>query len=458
MRPFLALAIAAATEERCRFTIPVEVDSNRTVKYVVYEDGQDAMTVAVDFCASIGATNEVCHDAVGRAVMRRAMWQCDGRTHPHAPRSLVDHSTLGDVDYTPVKRFADIQRGIQHLHEHGYAVFRDAASPAQTRDIRKRLWDFFEERFHPLNRSKPETWDLLPVNEYGIMLLYGVGQSEAMWRVRELRRVRDVFAAAWEDEDLICDFGGVVAFRPHNCTDRWRTPERWYHVDMNVETYDGFESLQGFLALTDNTEASGGLVVLPGSHRHHADVSRRASTWWGVQNPDHQFLLLEPNDPILRNARPRFVACAEGDLVLWDSRVAHANTNSRVSAPSSGDAPPSDPNWFGDEDGVEASPSIRRERAKRRLSTLAGMGQFSIHKDCVPQLQRLVALVAMAPRARLSDEIFERRKRAFVNDQTTSHWPIRFDADAPRATPIRSASELSPIRRWLVGYRDDDEL
>ena len=69
MRPFLAsLAIAAATEERCRFTIPVETDGSRTVKYVVYEDGQDAMTVAVEFCASIGATNEVCHNAVASAV------------------------------------------------------------------------------------------------------------------------------------------------------------------------------------------------------------------------------------------------------------------------------------------------------------------------------------------------------------------------------------------------------
>ena len=71
MRPGLAwaaVAAAAATEERCRFTIPVEVDSNRTVKYVVYEDGQDAMTVAVEFCASIGAANEVCHNAVASAV------------------------------------------------------------------------------------------------------------------------------------------------------------------------------------------------------------------------------------------------------------------------------------------------------------------------------------------------------------------------------------------------------
>ena len=196
----------------------------------------------------------------------------------------------------------------------------------------------------------------------------------------------------------------------------------------------------------------------PRAPRHHAAVSRRASTWWGVENPDHQFLLLQPNDPILQNVRPRFINCEEGDLVLWDSRVAHANTNSRVPAPSSGEAPPPDVSWFGAEDSAEASPSTRRERAKRRLSTLAGMGQFSINKDCVPQLQRLVALVAMAPRARLSDAVFERRKRAFVNEQTTSHWPIRFDADAPRATPIRSASELSPIRRWLIGYRDDDEL
>tara|TARA_B100000459_G_scaffold28407_1_gene13744 strand:- start:189 stop:404 length:216 start_codon:yes stop_codon:yes gene_type:complete len=60
-----------------------------------------------------------------------------------------------------------------------------------------------------------------------------------------------------------------------------------------------------------------------------------------------------------------------------------------------GEAPPPDVSWFGDEDGVEASPSQRRERAKRRLSTLAGLGQFSINKDCVPQLQRLVALVVI---------------------------------------------------------------
>ena len=200
-------------------------------------------------------------------------------------------------------------------------------------------------------------------------------------------------------------------------------------------------------------------MVLPGSHRHHADVSRRASTWWGVSDPDHQFLLLQPNDPILQNARPKFIDCEEGDLVLWDSGVAHANTNSRCQRPRPVTRRLPTLSWFGVEDGSEASPSTRRERAKRRLSTLAGLGQFSIHKDCVPQLQRLVALVAMAPRARLSDEIFERRKRAFVNDQTTSHWPTRFDADAPRAddktAPFRPPSCLpTGTRGGCVGYRD----
>lgn len=453
-----AFVIALAAAERCRFTIPVEVDGNRKVSYVVYEDGQDAGAVATQFCASIGAAHEGCRDAVARAVVRRAQWQCDKRTHAHAPRSLVDHSSLGDVDYSPVPCFADIGEGIQHLRAHGYAVFANAASLVQARDIKEHLWEFFEERFPPLNRSQPETWDLLPVNEYGIMLLYGVGQAEAMWRVRELDAVRQIFAAAWDDEDLVCDFGGLVAFRPQRCTDRWRTPERWYHVDMNVETYDGFESLQGFLALTKNTPESGGLVVVPGSHEHHPEVSRRASAWWGVADPDHQFLLLQPNDPVLQNTRPRFIACEIGDLVLWDSRVAHANTNARVVSPVAGEGPPPDTEWFDEAvDGVEASPSSRRARAKRRLSTLAGMGQFDVAEECGKDttLQRLVALVAMAPRRRLSDAVFEQRKRAFANDQTTSHWPTRFDADDARAEPV-AREALSPLRRWLVGYRDKD--
>ena len=74
------------------------------------------------------------------------------------------------------------------------------------------------------------------------------------------------------------------------------------------------------------------------------------------------------------------------------------------------------------------------------------------------KLLLITSAVAMAPRTKVAEEIVERRQRALVHDQTTSHWPIRFDADAPRATPIRSASELSPIRRWLIGYRDADEL
>jgi hypothetical protein len=85
------------------------------------------------------------------------------------------------------------------------------------------------------------------------------------------------------------------------------------------------------------------------------------------------------------------------------------------------------------------------------------MGQFDVAEECGKDttLQRLVALVAMAPRRRLSDAVFEQRKRAFANDQTTSHWPTRFDADDARAEPV-AREALSPLRRWLVGYRDKD--
>lgn len=458
-----ALLCSLAVSERCRFTIPVEIDSARVVKYVVYEEGAAYEAVASRFCAGIGAAGPDCERLIAGAVAKRAAWQCDRATHPHAPRSLVEHASLGDIDYAPAPRFdaGDPRGGLAFLGRHGYAVFASAAPPAAASAIEASLWDFFEERFAPLDRRRMDTWDLLPANEYGILLLYGVGQSEAMWRVRELPAVRGVFAGAWNDTDLVCDFGGPVVFRPARCTDRWRTPERWFHVDQNARTYDGFHSLQGFLCLTKNDASTGGLVVAPGSREDHANVSARAAEWWGVRDPDHQFLLLAPDDAALRGVRPRFVGCEAGDLVVWDSRLAHANTNARpaLSRPR-GDAPPPPPdeNWFADD--ADRSPKQRRAAVQDRLGGLAGYGHFPLDDACAadadPRLQRAVALVSMSPRSKVPEAVLEKRKRAYVNEQTTSHWPIRFDADAPVAKRTKSDADLTPLRRWLVGYRGDD--
>lgn len=63
--------------------------------------------------------------------------------------------------------------------------------------------------------------------------------------------------------------------------------------------------------------------------------------------------------------------------------------------------------------------------------------------------------MSMSPRARVPHAVLERRKGAWVGEQTTSHWPTRFDADAPVAATNKTDADLSPLRRWLIGYRDD---
>lgn len=63
---------------------------------------------------------------------------------------------------------------------------------------------------------------------------------------------------------------------------------------------------------------------------------------------------------------------------------------------------------------------------------------------------------AMAPRHLASNDVMAQRKRAYVNEQTTSHWAYRFFADDPVATPTKSDADLTPVMRRLIGYRDDD--
>ena len=111
--------------------------------------------------------------------------------------------------------------------------------------------------------------------------------------------------------------------------------------------------------------------------------------------------------------------------------------------------------------------SLALGHAADRAMIRAGQEQASVAVEFSPPVHHPVwAALTEAGVEAAQDETLTLKRlirangpaRAFVNDQTTSHWPIRFDADAPRATPLRSASELSPIRRWLIGYRDDDEL
>merc|ERR1719316_1926134 len=78
---------------------------------------------------------------------------------------------------------------------------------------------------------------------------------------------------------------------------------------------------QGLVTFTDATPATGGLCVIPGSHRNFEAVCQRA---YSHQLPC-DFVPVQQGDPVF-DLGGKLVCAKAGDLLLWDSRCVHCNT------------------------------------------------------------------------------------------------------------------------------------
>ena len=235
----------------------------------------------------------------------------------------------------------------------------------------------------------------------GILPWFGVGQSPFMWYVRTRTKVAKAYRQAWgldADAPLATSFDGCCAWRPGQTT---RTG--WLHVDQDALRGNAREMLQGLVHLSPPVSAAtgatrrrlplrhrhdvcsmaliatpraGGLVLVDGSHR---TVFPRLADQYGealrANAGDDYFELARDDDAYTEGP----VICCRlepGDMIVWDSRVAHASH------------PPSEP---------AADPHA---------------------------LVRLCAYVCMAPPSK--DEAVQRARRAaFDEGQTTTHWPTK---------------------------------
>lgn len=280
-----------------------------------------------------------------------------------------------DTSLTEVqaKRFqADDPELLAHLEEHGFAVVCDVLSLSELQQAESLLWKFLSEQAG-WKQGSPNTWTDESFGKIGqlhrgLVNGRGVGQSAASWFVRTRKTVRSVFAHIWRDDDLITSFDGVNVFRPWHHGFQ-KTSGGWFHVDQG-RTMRNLQCVQGFVSLTNQGADTGGLVVIPGSHKHHDEVCQLAED-------DQDYIEPSPNHPLLAMPK-RLVACRAGDLVLWDSRCLHCNSPALVE--------PSAP---------------------------------------VDKLLRAVIYVCMTPRAWSSAEDLSIRRQGYEINVTTSHWPHR---------------------------------
>ena len=181
--------------------------------------------------------------------------------------------------------------------------------------------------------------------EGGIMPYYGAGHSSFAWHIRSHPNVQQVFASLYNmtsnmrGHDLLTSLDGVVL---------WTEPSTdcgWFHIDQNPVHKPSAAAVQGLVHLTAVNPATGGNVLVLQSHRDfdrghflgkdNNDLVGQTNNDDSVaafyrdrlcEIGDDDWLEIDPNDTILLNPR-RIVTVLlnAGDVLLWDSRVAHCS-------------------------------------------------------------------------------------------------------------------------------------
>mmetsp|Transcript_59077 Transcript_59077/g.115898 ORF Transcript_59077/g.115898 Transcript_59077/m.115898 type:complete len:440 (-) Transcript_59077:10-1329(-) len=362
----------------------------------------------------------------------------------------TEQQELEMLDCSPTPRFApDDPAMLEFLEENGYAVVKGAAGQHDVERLHGLLWDFLE--LHTAagegggaggwKRNDASTWSDEGMSRIGscsvgILNGLGVGHSEFLWASRELPNVLKAFHAIWDTTEVATSFDGGNIFRPYSwpppkeekvlnemsmVTHR-RTQGGWWHVDQGATKVGRRHSVQGLLSLFDSDATTGGLCVMPRSHRRHTELLCDVLGKHVVDSSDHaanadarDFASVPPYFPGFKAMPRRLVCCKAGDLVLWDSRTFHCNTPAPKPKTSS-----------------ETMPAENK-------------------------LLRAVAYICMTPSRLLDDasELRQQRRAAYEGRITTSHWPHILNMGTPGVgcageTPLVYSS-ASPLRRALVG-------
>jgi len=299
------------------------------------------------------------------------------------------------LDTSPCPRFRvpeQLPQALRFLERQGFVVFADVASASDRHIAEILFWDWCEtvgsSTFKAaVDRTQPSTWHYVPLQAAtGIVSTCGIGQSEFQWFLRTLPRVRQLYEAIWKGEpNLLVSFDGCGVFRPVDVDATWKTDGGWYHVDQNPKTQPDKACVQGLLSVFAQTVATGGLVVIPGSHKSFqklAPLVTPATDTTAYLRPPERWLASHPP-----THAPKLVTCEAGDFICWDSRTLHCNTPGLPSASST-----------------------------------------ATSSSSVPSLQRLVSYICMVPfpsalTPKEAATFVAKRSRAAKAFETHTHWP-----------------------------------
>ena len=278
------------------------------------------------------------------------------------------------------KYFTDSQHLRETIEQYGVAIIPNVLSVPECSKSIDEMWDYFEyitsKMENPLQRNEQKTWNtfynLFPLHSM-LIQYWGVGHAQFAWNLRKNKKILDIYAQFWgvEAEELLVSFDGCSFHLPPEITKRgYNRGNTWYHSDQSY-TRNEFECIQSFITLNEINEGDATLSVMEKSNLYHkefADVYdiKDKKDWHKLSKTEEDFYKI-------KGCNIYNVTCPKGSLVVWDSRTIHC--------------------------GIESM----RNREKPNI--------------------RAICYLCYCPRNKITEKWLEKKKKAFTNLRTTSHWP-----------------------------------
>lgn len=296
----------------------------------------------------------------------------------------------------------------ENINEYGVAIFPSFLTPMECDNMNSGMWDFYEHitggTQTEIDRNDPSSWSnlykLFPKHSF-LQQHFGVGHAQISWDLRQHEGIVQLFADFWQvpKEELLVSFDGFSLGVPHEVTNRgYYRGKAVFHTDQSF-TRNEFECVQSWVTAHDVNEGDATLTFYEGSNKYHAEfgstfeVTNKSD--WYIVNEDERNFFKERDCEEIR------ITCPKGSLVFWDSRTIHC--------------------------GVQA------------------------YKDRAQANHRAVIYLCYMPRSLATDAAIKKKKKAFNELRTTSHWPCKpkLFPKNPR-TYGKPLPELNPVNPPVV--------
>lgn len=197
-----------------------------------------------------------------------------------------------------------------HWQTHGFVVIKHAVPAEQVKRTVDFLWEFQE-----LDRNDPTVWDQDEKRSHDMRELNGSGmveayQNQTLWDNRQTQRVYDAFVDIWDREDLWVSIDRANLNTPNRGK---RAFTGFIHWDADTTLTPLPVNVQGVLALSDTNEDVGGFQCIP-------ELFDNLEIWRAKAPKDRN-----PWQPDVDSLpwKPRFIALQAGDLLIFNSLLAH---------------------------------------------------------------------------------------------------------------------------------------